>query len=259
MKFRHLVLLCSLILLLQVSYILLNTFKRNTHEAYITITPDINSKVSPLTGRTLASNRNQPMQVTYSPNSTQEFLSGISNADLIFEYLNKDGKLSYNAIFYDNPPYRTKPITTITNISMKNLPNFSFSSSINKLYSDKKKANYIFVTLSYNVFSNFIYEDNHYIHYRDSITDIDYANQQPVSISNIIVQYVKNTKGIENISAKSRGKGMLFCGGKVVEIEWSNDGNSPLKLVDENENPITLVEGNTWWLIVNDKCPVAFN
>jgi hypothetical protein len=237
----------------------MNILNNRSQHTYITISQGSNSNLSPLTGRVLASGRGQPLQVTYSPNDSREFLSGINNADLVFEYLSKSGSLVYNAIFYDNTPFKTKPITNIQNISMYSLPKLTFSSSINKLYSNKKNATYIFVTLSYNIFSNFIYEDGYYVHYKDCVTDIDCSNQQPVSISNIVIQYVRNYDDIDNISSKANGKGVVFCGGKVIDIEWSKDGSSPIKIEDEKGNPVTLMEGKTWWLIINDKCPVAFN
>lgn len=242
-------------------YIALNLKRTSSTEAYTIVNPQNNESVSPLTGKVLNSGKNNhlPVRVTYSPNNTQEFLSGINNADLIFEYLTEDGSLAYNAIFYDNVPSKPKPITNISNVSLSSLPKFTFSQSINKLYSTKKQATYIFITMSYNIYSNFIYEDGYYVHYKDCETDIDSADEQPVSVSNIIIQYTNSSNGIKNFNSCGNGKGLLFCGGRVVDIEWENDGTHPIRVEDEDGNPVTLLEGKTWWIIINDKCPVAFN
>ncbi|MDP4089258.1 MAG: DUF3048 domain-containing protein, partial [Bacillota bacterium] len=74
------------------------------------VPPDKGAQISPLTGNLLDSERRSPIQVLYSPKEANEPLSGINNADLIFEYLAESGKPEYTAIFHDKIPAKTSPI-----------------------------------------------------------------------------------------------------------------------------------------------------
>jgi hypothetical protein len=207
----------------------------------------------------LNSDNHQPVQITYFPKNNSEFLAGINNAALVYEYINEKGNLVYKAIFSGNIPNKIDSVTKITDFPLNNLPKFTFSPFINRAYSDKKNASYIYVTMSYNIFSNFIYDNGYYIHYKDSVTDIDSLSAEPVSASNVVIQFTADSHGIKKTTAIEHGKGLLFCGGKVVDIEWSNDGESPIKVVDKNGDPVSLIEGKTWWIIIDENCPVAFN
>ncbi|MDP4088058.1 MAG: DUF3048 C-terminal domain-containing protein, partial [Bacillota bacterium] len=193
------------------------------------------------------------------PKEANEPLSGINNADLIFEYLAESGKPEYTAIFHDKIPAKTSPIKQLGDISIKKLPSFSFCRSSQKTYESKRAANYIFITLNYDISSNFIYENGFYKHFKDTAMDFDTSNAAPVLVSNIIIQFTDNYEGMENVSQLGMGKGLLFCGGKIIDIHWQNDGSSPIKVEDENGNPVQLQNGSTWWVIINKNCPVAYN
>ena len=117
-----------------------------------------------------------------------------------------------------------------------------------------QKASYIFITLDYNIFSNFIYEKGNYTHYRNTKADLDAIDYKPVLVSNIIIQYTDNQKGIVNLYELGHGKGILFCGGKAIDIEWESDGVSPIKITDTKGNDVTLLEGKVWWVILNKNC-----
>lgn len=254
--FPTLVLILALILLSEAFYLFLsfciNKDKMVNHTTHCSIP-------SPLTGTPLDSSKRNAVKVIYSPKDIYEPLYGINNADLVFECIDNKGLSEYNAIYYENIPEKPNPIKKIEITPLNKLPSFSFSYDMQGIETTKKSATYIFITLSEDIFSNFIYENGYYKHFKDTYMDIDSCGSQPVLVSNVIIQYTGNNEGIKNISNLGVGKGLLFSAGKIIDIEWSNDGNSPIKVEDENGNPILLHTGKTWWVIINENCPVAYN
>lgn len=198
------------------------------------------------------------MLVTYSPKPEDTFISGLTEADLIYEYLDKNNKITYQAIFYDNVPKKVSPILSMKKVSLSSLPKLNFIEK--SIYSNQSKnINFIYVTLDYDKLTNFIYEDGYYIHYKGNFKDLDKSNFLPINISNIIIQMVNSTENIKEIDVYGNGKGLLFSQGKVTDIKWSKDKNDAIKLTDNNNKDISLLKGKTWWLIVNDTASIAYN
>lgn len=259
-KFYNALILCLLsVIAIECSYIFFSSFIIKRRLAYSIIPPSKSNKVSPLTGNLLNSDRRNPLQIIFSPKEISEPISGINNADLIFEYINECGKSAYNAIFYDNVPAKASPIKKIEDIPIKQLPQLSFTQNVRDVYKGKKDATYIFITLNQDLSSNFIFENGLYKHFKDNSMDIDAETFQPVLVSNVLVQYTNNYGGIENINELGAGTGMLFCGGRIIDIQWKNDGTSPIKIEDESGDPVLLQNGKTWWVIINKNYPVSFN
>lgn len=215
--------------------------------------------VSPITGeRTSAFSENiSPIEVTYSSTENTRFLSGLSEADIIYEYLGNDDKSIYKAIFYTKQPSKKYPVAQIDTLSLKSIPKFTFKDIVDIQSEYSKEANYIFVNHTINNSSNFIYKDGFYSHFKNEIEDKDLSTDKPIIISNIIVQYIQ--EDVDNVSTeiKRNGKGVLFCGGRIINIKWENN-NTPIKITDENGNPVFLMRGNTWWILLKEPGSVVY-
>lgn len=215
--------------------------------------------VSPITGERIStfSENLSPIEVTYSSTENAKFLAGISEADIIYEYLGNDDRSIYKAIFYTKQPIEKYPVSQMNVLSLKSIPKFTFKDivDIQSKYTDQ--ADYIFVNHTINNSSNFIYKDGSYRHFKNEIEDKDPSNDKPIIISNIIIQYIQ--EDVENVSKEIRGngKGVLFCGGKIININWENH-NSPIKITDEEGNPISLMRGNTWWILLKEPGSVVY-
>ena len=123
----------------------------------------------------------------------------------------------------------------------------------------KKTVSSIFITLCYNISSNFIYENGLYYHYRDVVKDIDRVNLKPIAVSNVVVQFINPKDKIETYDITGTGKGYLFCGGKIIDIKWEKQRTNPIKIVDEHNNPVSLIKGSTWWIVLHQNSSVAYN
>lgn len=224
-------------------------------------TPQNSILVSPLTGERIrpAFINNSPFEVTYSTAENTVSLDGISNAEIIYEFLDTNGIPYYKALFHKNPPVKANPIISIDSVPLKLLPKLNFMDSIDMPKDFTRSAGSIFVTLSYNLFSNFIYEDDSYHHYRDTYKDIDQTTTKPITVSNVIVQFVNENDEIHSPHVSGKGKGLLFRGGKVIDIQWDREKEKPVKVVDEEGKPISLIRGKTWWIIIHENSSVAYN
>jgi hypothetical protein len=109
----------------------------------------------------------------------------------------------------------------------------------------------------------YIEESNLYEHYVDGELYIDAENDQTVTASNILIQYVKSTvldkyKRLA-IDMTAGGKALLFTGGKVVEGTWSReDLDSPTIFVDAEGNEFVLTRGKTWVHVINQNSEVTY-
>jgi len=203
--------------------------------------------------------------VFYPSKNGQISSKGLSQADYIFEYLNPNGSIYYQAIFDKELPKNITPTENHNSVFL--MPEFNYKTSENIHLSLTKPAASIFVTFSSLlssssslVSSNFIYSNFKYYHYKDKSKDIDELNNTPVCVSNVIVQ-ISNTPVTENNlnSIKGNGTGYLFTGGKGVEIKWNKEDSNPIKILDSNNNPVFLNKGSTWWIIIDNDSSVVFN
>lgn len=226
-----------------------------------TYVPKNSIHVSPLTGERIKSAflENTPFEVTYTAVENTISLDGISNAEIIYEYLDSHGVPYYKALFQKSLPAKSKPIISIDSFPTKLLPKLNFIDNIDLPKDFTKSAESIFVALSYNLFSNFIYEDDCYHHYRDTYKDIDNSTSKPITVSNVIVQFVNKNVEILSPQVLGSGKGLLFRGGKVIDIKWDRSKNKPIKVIDEEGNSISLIRGKTWWIIIHENSSVAYN
>lgn len=226
-----------------------------------TYVPKNSIYVSPLTGERVkpALVNSSPYEVTYTTSENTVSLNGISHADIIYEYLDTVGTPYYKALFTKNPPIKSNPIVSIESIPFNLLPKLNFMDEFDLPKDFTRSAGSIFVALNYNLFSNFIYEDDSYHHYRDTYKDIDNLTSKPIAVSNVVIQFVKEDIKITSPQITGTGKGLLFRGGKVIDIKWDKEKNKPIKVLDENGNPISLIRGKTWWIIIHENSSVAYN
>lgn len=109
----------------------------------------------------------------------------------------------------------------------------------------------------------YIQETNLYEHYVDGELYIDAENDQAITESNILIQYVSSTvldkyKRLE-IDMTAGGNAMLFTGGNVVEGTWSRANlDSPTVFKDAEGNEFVLTRGKTWVHVVNQNTDVTY-
>lgn len=203
--------------------------------------------------------------VFYQSKNGQISSNGLSQADYIFEYLNPNGSIYYQAIFEKEVP---KNITSTENHnSIFLIPEFNYKPIDNLPLNFTKSAASIFITFnsllsssSSLVSSNFIYSNYKYYHYKDKSKDIDGLNNTPVCVSNIIVQISNVPVTEDNLNnINGNGSGYLFTGGKGLEIKWHKEDSNPIKILDSNNNPVFLTKGSTWWIIIDKDSSIVFN
>ena len=203
--------------------------------------------------------------VFYSSKDGQISSNGLSQADYIFEYLNPNGSIYYQAIFQKKLPENITSTEKYNSIFLA--PEFNYKSIDNIPLNFTKPAGSIFVNFnsllsssSSLVSSNFIYSNGKYYHYKDKSKDIDGLNNAPVCVSNVIIQ-ISNTSVTENNlnSIKGNGKGYLFTGGRGIEIKWNKEDSNPIKISDSNNNPVFLTNGSIWWIIIDSESSVVYN
>jgi len=109
----------------------------------------------------------------------------------------------------------------------------------------------------------YIQDTNLYEHYVDGELYIDAENQQPITESNILIQYV-SSKVLDShkrlaIDMTAGGKALLFTGGNVVEGTWSRaDLDSPTIFKDTEGNEFVLTRGKTWIHVVDQNTKVSY-
>lgn len=199
------------------------------------------------------------IELTYTLTSNTDKLDGLSSADIIYEYIDKDEKTVCKALFHDNIPSSPFSKTNTTTLPMKNIPSFTFVDFINLPKNYSQSANSINVKLSKNIESKFIYENDYYIHYRNSLKDIDPITSKTISVSNVLIQFCNENKFSSPLEVNGIGKGILFLGGKIVDIRWEKEKSNPIKVVDEYGKPVSLLKGRTWWIILKNNSSIAYN
>ena len=106
-------------------------------------------------------------------------------------------------------------------------------------------------------------ETNLYEHYVDGDLYIDRENDQAITESNILIQYVKSTVLDSHkrlaIDMTAGGKALLFTGGNVVEGTWSRaDLDSPTIFTDAEGNEFVLTRGKTWVHVIDQNSDVTY-
>lgn len=109
----------------------------------------------------------------------------------------------------------------------------------------------------------YIQETNLYEHYVDGELYIDAENDQPITESNILIQYVKSTVLDSHkrlaIDLTAGGDALLFTGGNVVEGTWSRDNlDAPTIFTDAEGNDFVMTRGKTWVHVIDQNAKVTY-
>lgn len=199
-------------------------------------------------------------EVTYIIEENKINLSGLSDADLIFEFINSVGKNSYKAIFITNTPKNVHPGIEVKDKSIEYVPKFNLSDKKESLGNYNISAKSIFINLNNLCSSNFIYDGVYYTHFRDTVKDMDSNNNSGLPLSNIIVQFIDKKSGEYNIETDvGYGRGYLFTKGKGIEIKWYKEDSNPIKLTDNFNSPVFLFSGLTWWVFLDKNSSIIIN
>ncbi len=242
---------------------LYTSYKYISYKRYYRVPQGNVIDVSPLTGEKIQPvlNNTPANEVIYSEIQNIEELHYLSTADIIYESYHEDFQLPvYKAIFFGNSPLKTDNIKSITNIPLNALAEFSFTpspSSLPKCYD--KNAELIFLEFNTKDSSSFVFEEGKYFHMRDKVKDIDRISNKPLSVSNVIIQYVKEEDGSQINKTLSSGNAIICSGGKFTKATWSNNGDNPTKLLDLSGENIKLVNGQSWWITVKEGTAVIIN
>ena len=102
-----------------------------------------------------------------------------------------------------------------------------------------------------------------YTHYVDGEVYIDAENDEAITESNILIQYVSSTvldsHSRLEIDMTAGGDALLFTGGNVVKGTWSRaDLDSPTVFVDEEGNEFVLTRGKTWVHVIDQNSEVSY-
>ncbi|MFD3155655.1 DUF3048 C-terminal domain-containing protein [Haloimpatiens sp. FM7330] len=221
--------------------------------------PNIDINISPFTGKRLHKKvpPKNSIQVIYKLDNKTYDIDGLSNADIIFEYINSNNKIIYKALFYDNISNELDKSSQVNENTLKDLPKFNFVDIIDLNNNYKKSANSIFISFDEFTSSNFIYKNGQYCHYRNTKEDVDKKLNKPIQVSNVLVQFLKPEMDRDN--PIGCGDGLLFCGGRVIDIKWNKKGDTPIQITDKKGKPISLMRGSTWWILINENSSVAYN
>ena len=254
-KFSFVIYLLSSILVLTLSTFI---FKVVTNIFYINVDK---ITISKYTGERIVSIPSEkPLKIaTYIDTNNNPYIKGINSADVVHEFLSKTHGITYKAIFTKEAAKSISGALTIDDYSNSYLPNFNFSNTLGVADVKGRSASKIFVTFGEDLSSNFIYENGEYSHYKDLSVDKD--TNAPVLVSNIIVQFINGSILNEETltSASDYGSGLLFSGRLVQDIKWSRKENYPIEITDSNANPVSLISGHTWWIIIDKSCSVAYD
>lgn len=138
---------------------------------------------------------------------------------------------------------------------------FNFAEYGEKIDLDsKKKANK--VELGYQINKPwFEYNAQDGLYYRFQYGDkhIDDQNNEQLTCSNIIIQFVNSTLYPDNkslnITLSGSGEGWFITNGKAQKITWKkeNQSSGQTKYLDKSGNEITLNTGKTWICIVQNE------
>lgn len=229
---------------------------------YISMRTVVNDNIfiSRFTGERINTTNKKPVEITFINDKDSSRQSYIANADIVFEYLNNNNRTIYKAIFHDNYPKNVFSESNINEKTTEYIPDLNFIDNleISKLY--VKSAASIFITFNDFTSSNFIYINNQYTHYKDTILDLDKSLNIPVTVSNIVVQFIDEPRPDKNLNElNSHGTGLVFSGGKVLQIKWNKEEDKPIKIEDDNNNEISIARGHTWWVLINKNASVAYN
>ena len=255
-KFSVLIYFLSAVLVLILSIFV---YKIITHISYDDLADKIT--ISKYTGERISNiNSGSLAKISTFPNvENGPSISGLSSADVIFEFLSNSSGITYKAIFNQDAAKNVSSTIKLNNFSNLCLPIFNFSKSIEASDTKNNSATSIFVAFNETSSSNFLYRNGEYYHYRG--LGIDNDNSIPVKLSNVIVQFIQgNVISDENLTTpENYGTGLLFCSGTAQNIKWNREKDSQMEITDQSGSSISLMPGPTWWVLIDKNSSVSYD
>lgn len=131
---------------------------------------------------------------------------------------------------------------------------------------DGSPASTVTITLTYNTSqkeSIMVYDSalGKYVFNQYSQANIDGATGEPEAFRNVIVMLANITmsSGYQVADFESGGTGYFACGGKLVPITWSCDGQaSPFRFFGPDGKPLQLGMGNTYIAITQPQSSIVY-
>jgi len=186
-----------------------------------------------------------------------------------------------NAGIMDNIDALKNPYNAFYRESSKPQPHNGFT-SLSRLANSAKKLNYRFVNIfegysfikeasqqsddkvlkiyysrPYYVSYQYDSETNSYLRYRDNLREMDAENNQQIKAKNIVVMKVfsKQIQGPDynDLDLEGSGNCQIYQNGIVLNCTWQKSEIKPyskLKFLDQNDQEIPFVQGQTWIEII---------
>lgn len=131
---------------------------------------------------------------------------------------------------------------------------------------DGSPASTVTITLTYNNSTKesvMVYDSalGKYVFNQYSQANIDGATGEPEAFRNVIVMLANITmnNGYQVADFESGGTGYFACGGKLVPITWSCDGeHSPFRFFGPDGEPLQLGMGNTYIAITQPQSSIIY-
>ena len=181
----------------------------------------------------------------------------------------------------DNIDALKNPFNAFYRESSKSQPHNGFT-SLDRLINSAKKLNYRLINIfegysfiegksqesndkvlkidysrPYYVSYQYDPETNSYLRFRDNLREMDAENNQQIKAKNIVVMKVfsKQIEGpyYNDLDLEGSGECQIYQNGIVLDCTWQKSEIKPyskLKFLNENDEEIPLVQGQTWIEII---------
>lgn len=182
-------------------------------------------------------------------------LDSFQSSNFIFLYCNTTGNLIFKFLSDNNDPLKIHPLLDNSDSLSLTIPHFNYTTRNSLIGLYKNMAKQLTLNFDNGHFLLFSYKDGHYV--LSNINDKSTTNQlKNIPIDNILITFYESdnlkTLPVDN------GAGLLFTGGRIVDIEWSKKSNEPIKIIDEKGMPISILEGKLCWVLADSSLKIDF-
>lgn len=104
----------------------------------------------------------------------------------------------------------------------------------------------------YSVSWHYDQSSNSYTRFQNNQTHIDFNSQQPLTAKNVIIQFVKESRNVDEhlhnlYQVIGQGKGLLFQNGQKINIVWAKKSRSSRTIFKtKTGQPVNFVPGPIW-------------
>lgn len=142
----------------------------------------------------------------------------------------------------------------------------SFIHKFNKEYwsnNSLSDANSIEIKLNRYYTIGYELKNGEYMKTMDNILAVDRSNNNPLTVSNIVIQItdikLQSDGSHVDVTLVGDGSGYVISNGKYMKVNWSRkDVSSPTLFTDEKGCEVPLAPGKTWWHIADKNINVQF-